>query len=155
MWNCQWVQTHAGDGPLKSALTSVLGVALEPGCVSAFKPALCSPPAANQAADAAWLCLCTLESLPLWKDWASDKTWVRRGRKRQKISSTNFQRKIFPFPFGEWCRNRSGSKVPRILIMLSSHFLSFQSCCFTIHRAFQLAFFIWFSTTSCRLVYTQ
>lgn len=56
------MKTHAGDGSLKSALISVLAVALKPDCVSAFKPALCSPTAANHAADTAWLGLCTLEN---------------------------------------------------------------------------------------------
>lgn len=46
------------------------------------------------------------------------------------------------FPLGSGVANRSGTKVPGILIMLSSHFLSFQSWCFTIHRAFQHAFLI-------------
>lgn len=41
------MQTHAGGVLLKTALMSVLAVALEPGCVSAFQPALCSPHAAN------------------------------------------------------------------------------------------------------------
>ena len=122
--------------------------------MSAFKPAFCSPHAANHAADAAWLCLCALESLPLWKDWVSGRTCTRRrGREGygRRFTAQISKGKPSVFPLGSGVANRSGTEVPEILIVLYSHFLSFRSCCFTIYKAFQLAFLIWFSTTSCRV----
>lgn len=46
------------------------------------------------------------------------------------------------FPLGSGVTKRSGIEVPEILIVLYSYFFSFWSCCFTIFKAFQLAFLI-------------
>lgn len=126
--------------------------------MSAFKPTFCSPHAANHAADAAWLCLFALESLPLWKDWVSGRTCTRRrGREGygRRFTAQNSKGKPSLFPLGSGVANRSGTEVPEILIVLYSHFLSFRSCCFTIYKASNLHFSFDSLRHPAGLVYTQ